>query len=288
MLPRTRKKLITYGSRKRKRKPLLRPTVPTNPTPQVRTTIAPTPTTTSTTTTITTTTSKTSSVPIQKKPKLQQLFLDFGQKSFSRVKCKECGMMYAPGRDEDEAAHRLFHRQSSQPVKLRPRDQDTCCWSGREQRRILQFSLDQRENAHRTASLRRRMEEQLTTRTAVDEHECDRDDEDEEGSGGGGGGREGGGGDISDMTLYAFLRGHNVIGSLMVKAMLPPASHRLELSQLWVEPKHRRQGVASRLVDMALSSTVYGEPLKLSQCEMPARSGDGDSFWERYSNVKKK
>ena len=179
MLP-ARKKLITYGSRKRKRKPLLRPTVPTNPTPQVRTTIAPTPTTTSTTTTTTTTTSKTSSVSIQKKPKLQQLFLDFGQKSFSRVKCKECGMMYAPGRDEDEAAHRLFHRQSSQPVKLRPRDQDTCCWSGREQRRILQFSLDQRENAHRTASLRRRMEEQLTTRTAVDEHEYDRDDEDEE------------------------------------------------------------------------------------------------------------
>ena len=190
-------------------------------------------------------------------------------------------MMYAPGREEDEAAHRTFHRQSSQPVKLRPRDQDICCWSGRDHRRILQFSLDQRENLHRTASLRSRMEQQLTTRSAADEHEYDLDEDGDSTGGEDKGGGAGGG----NVTLYAFLRGHNVIGSLMVKTMLPSAFQRLELSQVWVEPKHRRQGVATRLVDVALSSTVYGEPLQLSQCEMPARSSDGDSFWHCYSNV---
>ena len=36
----------------------------------------------------------------------EQTFLDLGQKNFDLKTCKLCGMMYAPGKIEDEKIHR--------------------------------------------------------------------------------------------------------------------------------------------------------------------------------------
>lgn len=44
-----------------------------------------------------------------KQPKLEQLFLDFGQKNFDARICEECGMMYAPGIPEDVKMHAKLH-----------------------------------------------------------------------------------------------------------------------------------------------------------------------------------
>ena len=217
----------------------------------------------------------------KKKPKLQQLFLDFGQKSFSRVKCNTCGMLYAPGKEEDEIAHRSFHRQSTQPVIFRPRNEDICCWrrgGSNNNSRILQFPLSHKENVQRTRNLRLRMAQQLTNVGVGDVVDViDEDDEDEDE-------------DTKDqrnvtgsMTLYAFLKGHQVIGALLVQTTFLTKVHRLELLQIWVEPKHRRQGIASRLVDISKSTMVYGELLTTEQCGMPSRSSDGEKFWKEYS-----
>ena len=40
------------------------------------------------------------------RPKMTQLFLDLGQRDFGNKTCPTCGMLFAPGKVEDEAAHR--------------------------------------------------------------------------------------------------------------------------------------------------------------------------------------
>ena len=47
-------------------------------------------------------------------PKLEQMYLDFGQKSFGQTVCDGCGMMYFPGKDEDEKEHKKYHKKSTQ------------------------------------------------------------------------------------------------------------------------------------------------------------------------------
>ena len=46
-----------------------------------------------------------------KKRPLEQLYLDYGQRSFGRtLECRECGFAYCEGEPSDEAAHKAFHR----------------------------------------------------------------------------------------------------------------------------------------------------------------------------------
>ncbi|KAJ1949709.1 hypothetical protein FBU59_001021 [Linderina macrospora] len=51
---------------------------------------------------------KTQKAPEERKK--EQTFLDFGQRLVSPDPCKQCGMPYQRGRDEDEALHTKFHR----------------------------------------------------------------------------------------------------------------------------------------------------------------------------------
>ena len=45
-----------------------------------------------------------------------QLFLDFGQRDFDATVCSVCGMVYAKGKEADEAAHKKFHRKHTSAI----------------------------------------------------------------------------------------------------------------------------------------------------------------------------
>ncbi|KAA8498904.1 N-acetyltransferase ESCO1 [Porphyridium purpureum] len=50
---------------------------------------------------------------LQARPRrLVQLYLDVGQKAFGGAECAECGMVYNQGERNDEREHSLFHRQA--------------------------------------------------------------------------------------------------------------------------------------------------------------------------------
>jgi N-acetyltransferase len=62
-----------------------------------------------------------------KKPahKMEQLYLDFGQKSFGRqVHCARCQMMYTEGQPDDEAAHRAHHERAVRGALMRECDSE--------------------------------------------------------------------------------------------------------------------------------------------------------------------
>ena len=51
---------------------------------------------------------------------LEQMYLDFGQRSFGRqVTCSQCGMRYCEGEPTDEEEHRKHHRRALAGVVLR-------------------------------------------------------------------------------------------------------------------------------------------------------------------------
>jgi GNAT superfamily N-acetyltransferase len=254
------------------------------------TTTSTTSTTTTTTTTSTSSATTTSTTTSSKKPKLTQLFLDFGQKGISSCHCPTCHMCYAPGNEEDEQAHRLYHKRFVQPVLMRATDTDTCCWrSERNNMCVLKFSLERADHRVRTNALLQRMNKHLLQRTAVD------DDDDDKASG-----------SRANKTVYVCLKGRQCMGGLVVEvnhdlrgaavasSRGPAVARRptrwLEIVQIWVEPKYRLEGVARRLVDLSRSETVYGEWFKEEQCRMFARTLDGDHFWGKYvgGNGKKK
>lgn len=50
--------------------------------------------------------------PLNKKgkcSKLTQTYLDFGQKNFFPIRCSICGLVYTPGKIEDEKLHDEYH-----------------------------------------------------------------------------------------------------------------------------------------------------------------------------------
>ena len=67
----------------------------------------------------------------QPKPKpAEQLYLDFGQRSFGqRQECKTCGLLYTQGQPEDEEMHRRHHRRVVQGISMHPSAAD---WVVRE------------------------------------------------------------------------------------------------------------------------------------------------------------
>lgn len=50
----------------------------------------------------------------QSKAKVKkQVYLDLGQKKFNKSECPSCGMLFAPGVEQDEKAHRVFCKSQS-------------------------------------------------------------------------------------------------------------------------------------------------------------------------------
>ena len=75
----------------------------------------------STSSSISTTSSSSSSskLPVKPKPQSQQLYLDFGQRSFGKRRtCHLCQMMITQGDEDDEKRHKKFCRKYVQGVEL--------------------------------------------------------------------------------------------------------------------------------------------------------------------------
>ena len=59
--------------------------------------------------------------PQPKAKPAEQLYLDFGQRSFGqRQECKTCGLLYTLGQPEDEEMHRRHHRRVVQGISMHP------------------------------------------------------------------------------------------------------------------------------------------------------------------------
>lgn len=55
----------------------------------------------------------------KKKRSYAQFHLDFGQSDFNLHTCSTCGFKYSPGEEEDEKAHKAFHKDYTHGIPFK-------------------------------------------------------------------------------------------------------------------------------------------------------------------------
>ena len=201
-----------------------------------------------------------------------QLFLDFGQALKEFTACGQCGFVYQSGLDEDEAAHRQRHDwhvkgiafngwhdeppnllAGLSPSHVQPQPADRLL-------RVASSHLRQHPtHAGKVGEIVARLNEQLGSSRSGDDSstastappllaDC--------------------------LTLYFYVRNRRVIAAMTVRSDVEAAplvqshsSYQLSLhgrcavaigvEQIWVLERHRREGVASRMLDACRTSHVY-------------------------------
>jgi hypothetical protein len=226
----------------------------------------------------------------EKKKTTVQMFLDFGQRAFSKRRCTKCQMLYAPGKSEDEAAHTRFCRKAMRPVQMHVRSGDDAVWSGAHgtsrHATILKFRCGvggEGVGGARMGEIFARVQ------SALDASFDGGSSGNSSGGGGGGGGGSSGSSRGGNVLVFVYVIGRDAVGYLSA-ALLPATqdknSTRLEVLRIWVEKQFRREKIATRLLDSARLHSLYGAHIKGRQCAMPDRTEDGTRFWASYRVTK--
>ena len=210
----------------------------------------------------------------------EQTFLDFGQSSFGSIICKICGMMYSPGKSEDERLHSAYCEKKSKPIGFRSKrtefvvfenlNKDVQIW--KVQGPLKRARMECKYIADKYVEVKKIMDAEMGFGQA---------------------------GSSESWTAYFYVKKHVIAGcvtvemirsaqkllskdsaSLRVSDVASPA--RLGIVQLWVDKRYRRQGIARSLIDSARTHTIYGSVIHKSECAMTQPTQDGRAFGGCY------
>ena len=195
----------------------------------------------------------------QPKPKpTEQLYLDFGQRSFGqRELCKTCGLLYTLGHPEDEEMHRRHHRRAVQGISMQPSAADRVVREFPEGgRALLVLPSDPADRLRKLAEVTALMAAELGGEPSLP--------------------RDGRAFLVADGSAHR----HRLLGCAIAEPLqraflaLPqeaasgsgvlrhdgvPQPALCGVSHIWVSAAHRRQGVARQLLD-AVRCVPHGPP----------------------------
>ena len=237
--------------------------------------------------------------PANKKQKQSnQLFLDFGQKSFGRQSvCGECGMLFMESSEEDVKQHDAVCRDYKEGV---------ACLGWKNERSVSTVGTDERILEIRPGDAPSHWRKVEQVKAIVDKsmgfaQSSRAKEEEEEGAG---------------MTCYLYIAKRRVVGLLAVKRIHrayrlhePPGTNRLEenrtttgnkrgddgisrslnstkailgVHQIWSHGSHRGRGIASRLVTAARDNLVFGMMVPAELVAFSSPTDEGLRFAKRY------
>ena len=214
---------------------------------------------------------------------------------FAAKICPKCGMAYTPG-TEDEHLHELFHRRETSPAK------NTLLFSHCEVvsrhessgTAVLLVSTEDYRNKQGNTRIRHTIDAVLNTMNTALGSPAPSDETDgslllNEGE---------------TLLLCAHERSGTVYGAVIAKKIsnarslvvggddevvrccgpLKPATAGIE--KIFVYEKHRRKGVATRLIDAVRSSLVYGYLVPLEELAFTQPTRDGRALFSKYCGTK--
>ncbi|RPA78684.1 hypothetical protein BJ508DRAFT_416418 [Ascobolus immersus RN42] len=211
------------------------------------------------------------------KPVLQQATIDLGQKM--EVDCKECGMSYVPSNKKDKEMHDKFHKSYLQVLTWS--DTQVHVWSG-----TLPKELDHGViiciSGHSSTKEQKKASEIV---------------EQVEGQLGSVQDSWGGLGGVADRKVYLYVVRKKTLGCLVVERIqkaypaLVTADGMIEedlskgarevimgISRIWVASTNRRKGIASKLIECAQATFVYGAHVKKEQVAFSQPTESGGRF----------
>ncbi|XP_033339115.2 establishment of cohesion [Megalopta genalis] len=208
-----------------------------------------------------------------------QYQLDVGQKNFGATQCTECGVVYQIGDPEDENAHLNYHN-SKKSLKFpgwkteRVIMEDPFTMS----RVILVEPSDAKQYWNKIADVLAYVDRDLglvDTKLSDYEHK----------------------------KVYLYIRDKSILGVLVAEhintahRMIPdllelncctaestPA--KCGINVVWTDMKHRRQGIASKMVDILRSQFYYGYIMSLDDIAFSIPTPSGKIFAEKYTKTR--
>eukprot|EP01117_Protostelium_nocturnum_P000071 TRINITY_DN10160_c0_g1_i1.p1 TRINITY_DN10160_c0_g1~~TRINITY_DN10160_c0_g1_i1.p1 ORF type:complete len:482 (-),score=148.76 TRINITY_DN10160_c0_g1_i1:21-1466(-) len=217
--------------------------------------------------------------PEETMPKMEQSFLDFGQKDFGkRHTCQACGMNYHKGVEDDEDLHKTFHRrwQENRFTVDFPGWQDEEVVKRLEDgsKIILISSNDPKQNSPKI----------LRAFEIVNRELCFAPSE-----------------DCEPETILIYVGSNKkMIGFISAKSIsegfpvIPASSSSLRcektsypascgISRVWVHPDKRRKGIATQLVEMARAHMTYGSIIPKERVAFTQPTQEGKLFIAKYT-----
>ncbi|XP_015182630.1 PREDICTED: N-acetyltransferase ESCO1 [Polistes dominula] len=205
-----------------------------------------------------------------------QYQLDVGQKHFGATQCTECGIVYQLGDPEDENAHLNYHNSIR-----------TLRFQGWKNERIL---MEDPLTSSRIILIEPTDSKQCWKKVTEILNVVDRDlglaDS-----------------NYSDKQVYLYIRDKNVLGVLVAEhietafRMIPelielncctsektPA--KCGINVVWTTMSHRKQGIATKLVDTLRAKFFYGYIMSLDDIAFSTPTPSGKAFAEKYTKSK--
>ena len=229
--------------------------------------------------------------PAKKRKQLNQLFLDFGQKSFGKqTVCNVCGMLRVHGLDEDDSQHDKICKEYQEGVT---------CLGWKNERMVAAFEKDDRILEVRPDDAQQHRNKVLEVKAIVDKELGFARRQSEE---------DPYGGIDGNATCYLYISKKRIVGLLLVKRIqraykllpskeahetnnrysscisrsLDPSKALLGVHQIWVHESHRHRGIASRLVTAARDHLIFGMCVPLDLVAFSSPTDEGLRFAKTY------
>lgn len=192
--------------------------------------------------------------------KMEQMYLDLGQKDFGHVTCQTCNMVYTRAQPEDEADHLKFHRKFVTGLRFLGWKTERVVEQCDDGRVIVVLPHDHSTHQKKVADVRRVVDNELgfSSETSLR---------------------------MQDSQTYMFITNKKVVGCIVAvgiqKAypMLPlstedqrkpnvfpgawccsstPVRAQCGISRIWVLQQYRRKGIATRLLECVRNHFMFG------------------------------
>ena len=228
------------------------------------------------------------------KPKKQkqsnQLFLDFGQRSFGkRSICNICGMLLVHGLDEDDAQHAKVCKEYKEGVTCLGWNNERSVASFGKDDRILEVRPEDAQHRNKVVEVKAIVDRELGFANNTNEEDSS----------------------AKMMTSYMYISKKRVVGLLVVKRIqrayellpskadgnndnnnansssisrsLKPSKALLGIHQVWVHKAHRHRGIASKLVTAARDHLIFGMSVPLELVAFSSPTEEGLRFAKGYT-----
>uniref|UniRef100_A0A061RLN9 N-acetyltransferase n=1 Tax=Tetraselmis sp. GSL018 TaxID=582737 RepID=A0A061RLN9_9CHLO len=214
-------------------------------------------------------------------PRKAQTHLDLGQADFFHRSCSVCGLVYAVGLESDEKLHAGFHRRHLKGIRLKGSGKGRVVFQDSEAGRILMvLPRDPPALTKQVWEVCRHAEQEIGADPGSFQ------------------------GDEAKAFLYTD-KAQLVVGLALVDGFRPrgppgapsfggagAASNPPEargrppactIRLVWVAPRARRRGIATRLVDAARCQCLVGYIVPREEVEFPYVTDDGLAFASSYT-----
>ncbi|GAX09391.1 N-acetyltransferase [Fistulifera solaris] len=208
---------------------------------------------------------------VPKKRKLEQLYLDLGQRDFGKpVLCPTCGMMYVPGVEEDGMAHAQMCHAFQHGVRLTPTPAMRLVNKISPDECILEIrQTDSRNLRNKLAAVLDVVKRELSFVTSQDDSLL-----------------------TPQQTAYLYIVRNRVVGLVVAETIeeaftVHPSERReavMGVFLLWVHSKFRRKGFASCLVTAARKHRVFGMVVPVQKTAFSSPTQSGLEFAKQYAN----